>query len=81
MVLYGGAALVVLVGVVLVGLRAASRVAGEAGLFCALAALAVVLAIVGRDVVLRRWSPVSVGAMCLYVLCLLAVIALDFAGA
>ncbi len=80
-VIYGGVALVVFVGLLAFGVRAATRVGGMAGQFAAVVTLALVVGVLVRDVLRRRWSPISIVALTLYLLCLGGVILLDASSA
>ena len=74
---YGFGALVVLVVVLFVGIRSAHRVGGPLASGAAIGATIGVTAVVARDAIRKRWSPVSVGVGALYALCFGALIAAE----
>ncbi len=76
-VMYGLGSLALLFFLLFLGVRAAHRLAGPAAAGFAIAAAVLAAVIVVRDRRRRRWSPVSIVAAALYVLCLAALIAAD----
>ena len=72
MVLYGVGALALLLFLVFLGIRSAHRLAGPVASGVTAAAAIAAFAVVIRDARRKRWTPVSIGAVATYALCLVA---------
>ena len=77
MVLYGVGALALLLFLVFLGIRSAHRLAGPVASGATGAAAIAGFAVVIRDARRKRWTPVSIGAIAAYALCLVALIVGD----
>lgn len=77
MICYGIAALVLMVGVFLLGVRAAHRLVGPAGSTAVVLAGVAVLGVVARDRRRKAWSLVSITFACAYGASLAAVLYLE----
>ena len=77
MVLYGVGALALLLFLLFLGIRSAHRFAGPVASGPTGATAIAAFAVVIRDARRKRWTPVSIGAVAAYALCLVALIVGD----
>ncbi len=80
MLIYGVGALVLLIVLAFLGVRAASRVVGPVGAAVAVAGLLAVATLAIRDLVRRSWTLVSICVVAAYSMCLVALIIGDAAS-